>query len=222
MRKIPLKSTQFLIIFSYVFLPAKNDLLEIGSGTGEFLYLAQKCGWRVTGIEPSEAACTHARNVYGLNLINSLWKPDLLNPHSKYDAVVFWHVLEHVSEPIVFLQQVSSVVKPGGLIFFSLPNRNSFTNSVFGFESPLFTEIDHLFHYSHNNLLILLDKAGLFKITLFSREESDRFAYDLEVARERQHGGYSSNFVEQMVLRTRLQANFAGHELVCVARLQEH
>lgn len=201
-----------------IFLPHKGDLLEIGCGTGEFLFLGRESGWHVVGIEPSQAACRYMKQQYGIDAINSVWSPNLLHPKQKFDTVVFWHVLEHVADPLKFLIQVSSVLKPNGLILFSVPNKNSFMNTICGSASPLYTERDHLYHYSAKNLPILLGRAGLASITLFSREESTRFAGDLELARERLGGFELPSFQELMALRARLQANLEGHELVCVAK----
>src|SRR5262249_36907804 len=42
----------------------QGELLEIGSGTGEFLYLSDRVGFRSTGIELSEPMADYARQHY--------------------------------------------------------------------------------------------------------------------------------------------------------------
>lgn len=187
-----------------IFAPDKGDLLEIGPGTGEFLYLARATGWNVTGIEASPLVCDYARAKFGLNLYNGVWDPIMIGK-KKFHAVAFWHVLEHMPDPVRFLKEVASVLKPEGLLFFSLPNKNSLTNTVHGPLSRLYREVDHLFHYSAENLTMLLAKASLEAVTLFSRFpntiEDDKISFE-----------------EMMARLAQLQGNMRGEELCCVAK----
>ncbi|MDD2400600.1 MAG: hypothetical protein PHI90_08095 [Clostridia bacterium] len=69
-----LQHSTFNTMLLNIFAPQKGELLEIGAGTGEFLYMAQSAGWNVTGIEPSTPSCSYALEKYKINLINSVWK----------------------------------------------------------------------------------------------------------------------------------------------------
>ncbi len=117
-----LELATFGVLLLRIFAPHKGDLLEIAPGTGEFLYLARAAGWNVAGIEASPLACDYAKAKFGLNVYNGVWDPALAG-EKKFDAVAFWHVLEHMPDPIRFLKEVASVLKPEGLLFFSLPNK---------------------------------------------------------------------------------------------------
>lgn len=98
----------FNLMLLEMFSPEKGALLEFGSGTGEFLHAAENGGWRAVGIEPSQLSRAYAKYKYGVDLVKDEWKrtqdddsaenPDL----PRYDAVVFWHVLEHISDPFSF------------------------------------------------------------------------------------------------------------------------
>jgi 2-polyprenyl-3-methyl-5-hydroxy-6-metoxy-1,4-benzoquinol methylase len=131
-----------------IFLAPTSNILEIGSGTGEFLYLANQSGFKITGIEPSANACKYVFNKYGIEMINSRANFKKIVFPDKFDAICFWHVLEHIPHPTKFLVELKELLNPGGFLLFSVPNQHSFTNEIHGFYSPLFQEIDHLFHYN--------------------------------------------------------------------------
>ncbi|MGE5404060.1 MAG: class I SAM-dependent methyltransferase [Candidatus Saccharibacteria bacterium] len=214
-----LEHALFNIMLLNIFAPKGGDMLEIGSGTGEFLYAARAAGWNVTGFEPSRAACEYVYNKYGLELINSAWKGDLAG--SSFDVIVFWHVLEHIADPFRFLQDTKKVLKKDGIILFSLPNKNAFINTIMGQNSSLFTEPDHLYHFSESNLRTLLERASLEVISLFSREESTRFLQDIGPRLRSAITGQPLAFEEQMGLISHLQSDFKGHELCCVVKPNE-
>lgn len=196
----------------------KGRLLEIGSGTGEFLYLAKQAGWDVTGIEPAALSCEYAKQRHGLDLITAIWDPALLEGQYPFDAIVFSHVFEHIPNPEDFLRQLKPFLTEEGKILLSVPNKNSFTNSIYGTDSPLFVEADHLFHYSEYNLELLLRRSGFEVVSLFSREEPNRLENDLNAKRQRLGAPHSLTAKEKAELTVKLQSNFNGHELFCIAK----
>jgi len=209
--------TAFANQFVEMFSPNKGNLLEIGSGTGEFLFLAQEAGWDAIGCEPSAEACSYARGQYNVNIINDFFHKGLFGQKQKFDAIVFWHVLEHLPDPLTFFAEVRSVLKPYGIIFFSIPNNDSYHNSLLGYNSPLYKEPDHFFHYSKDNLLQLLKKAALKPITIFSRETNERMSSDFDLALRLGKLNKNIDLKEWIRTQTRLQAEFKGYELFCAA-----
>ena len=51
---------------------------------------------------------------------------DLLAVESRYDLALLIHVLEHVEAPAGLLKNIYQLLKPGGVLFIDLPNRNRF------------------------------------------------------------------------------------------------
>lgn len=222
LRNTFLEHASFYMMLLNIFAQDKGKLLEIGSGTGEFLFLAQAAGWDAVGLEPSPPACDYARQKYGLNLQNSFWAPSLFkhDPSAKedlFDIVVFWHLLEHIINPFQFLKEIQSVLRPGGLLLCCVPNRFSLTNDVYGQNSPLYLEADHFFHYTRKSLDLLLRQSSYTIISLFSRQEPNRHARDLKAGQLRFNVS-NLTFQEIMALMVCCQGNFQGHELFCAAR----
>jgi hypothetical protein len=112
------------------------------------------------------------------------------------------------------------ILKPKGKIFFSIPNGDSFTNFIFGPFSPLYLEADHLFHYNRQNLKLLLNKAKLKPVSLFSREEYQQMKMDLNAYLRKTKRSGKIAIEDTMGIMARLQAQNQGHELFCVAEKQ--
>ncbi len=214
MRSSYLDHGSFNMLMLQTFLPNRGKLLEIGSGTGEFLNMARAAGWDVLGIEPSSASCAYIAANYQLPVIEGTWSPKLQLAENSFDAITFWHVFEHIGEPVSFLKEMSSLLKPEQYLFFSVPNRYCLRNELRGYSSPLFTEADHLFHHSEKSLRRIAEKAGFQIRALFSRQT---YA-ELETTTSGSVSYGPLTFPQRMELLAKLQAEMRGHELFCVAQ----
>jgi len=192
-----------------------DRLLEIGCGTGEFLHLIKLMNRKVTGIEPSEKSCAFAKAGYQLDLINSVWDISLLKGMEKFHTIVFWHVLEHISNPTEFLTDVASVLCDHGRILFCVPNNNCLDNRILSKASPIYTERDHIFHYSENNLPLLLAKAGLKAKTIFLWEGPSRLKSDWSLYKRA--FSLTDAVRDEYSFLAWLRINHLSHELFCVA-----
>lgn len=197
--------------------PPGGSLLEVGCGTGEFLYLMRQTGRMVRGVEPSAVSSTHARGKYNLDIVNSVWDKGLLGPEEKYDAVVFWHVLEHIQEPVKFLAEAKIALKVGGCVIFCVPNNDCFTNIVLRQHSPVYAERDHMFHYSASNLPILLEQSGLRPVRLFTWEPPLRLEDEWSIYTAVVPQPEENEIRRRLSFFAWLQAESREYELFCVA-----
>lgn len=95
-------------------------LLEIGCGPGHFLARARGIVPEVYGIEytPTAAKEAHSR---GLAVFEADALPLALL--GTFDAVFSFHVLEHVADPVMYIESLKRFVRPGGIIGISTPNQ---------------------------------------------------------------------------------------------------
>ena len=120
-------------------------------------------GWKVFGVEPSKTARDRATRLMGMETPFVFEKlEDLMHPEcGKFDLITLWHVLEHVSDLNTLISQLKLSLNDNGLIFFAVPNYQSFDSKFYkkywaGYDLPR-----HLWHFSYSTLQRLLLNHGL-------------------------------------------------------------
>jgi len=108
-------------------LESCKHVLEIGAATGNFVKSCKDLGIDIAGIEMNEDAVAVAQ-ANGLPV--SLTKLDEVQSQS-VDGVCSFQVLEHISEPVPFIASCLRVLKPGGILIFSVPNLDSFMKHAY-------------------------------------------------------------------------------------------
>jgi SAM-dependent methyltransferase len=96
------------------------SLIEIGCGAGYFLQQVRPYVGRVCGTETNDQALRIARSK-GLRVFGA---DEDVNLTGQMDAAFSFHVLEHVADPVAFLQLMRAWVKPGGRMGISVPNQD--------------------------------------------------------------------------------------------------
>jgi len=126
---------------------------------GDALAVDRDNGWECLGIEVSEEAADVARS-RGLDVITADAASDSY-PDREFDRVRCWHTLEHVHDPLLLLTRLRAAVKPTGTISLIVPNRQSFTSTVFG---RYWYHLDlprHLHHFAPTDIHALAQATGL-------------------------------------------------------------
>jgi len=106
-------------------LAGRGQLLDIGCGLGDFLFKAQEAGYSVTGIDFSPNCIEIARGRFDFKDLHPLTLKEFIaeKPDSRYDVITFFEVLEHLDNVADFLPLVKTLLKPGGYVACSVPNR---------------------------------------------------------------------------------------------------
>ena len=149
---------QFVIRRGLVALPGQR-LLDVGCGNGKFLLIADKLGMVAVGVD-KYATTTNDELPPGV----TIHKQSIVDPiisNEQFDVITLNHVLEHVPDPSVLLQDLHALLKPGGRIIIQVPNGSSFHSKLFG---RFFHGIDaprHTYIFSKKHILTLLNKTGL-------------------------------------------------------------
>ncbi|HEX5433055.1 MAG TPA: class I SAM-dependent methyltransferase [Candidatus Angelobacter sp.] len=98
-----------------------GNLLDIGTGIGQFLHHARPYFTDVAGTEISASGVKVARERYGLKVLAGQVE-DLALPDSSFDNITLFHVLEHVPDPAQLARICHRLVKPGGILAVAVPN----------------------------------------------------------------------------------------------------
>ena len=143
--------------------PPRGTLLEVGSGYGLFLARARDAGYDVQGVELSATASAHAAGRLGLNVFRGQLAQA---PPGEADVICFWDTLEHVPDPVAFLQQVRGRLAPGGIFALSVPNVASAPARLLGARWWTLKPEQHIWHLSPGTLRLVTSAAGLEITTL--------------------------------------------------------
>ncbi len=122
---------------------AKGRILDIGTGTGDFLVAAKDNGWKTIGIEPNEKAKSIARNK-GVTFVENLQAIE----SNSIDIVTMWHVLEHVPNLEEYILEFKRILKTTGTLIIAVPNFNSFDANYYGKHWAAYDVPRHLWHFS--------------------------------------------------------------------------
>ena len=104
----------------YIAKPGK--LLDIGCGNGRLLFLAQKEGWSVKGLELSDFLAESIKQATGIEVEVCNFLEYKISKNELFDMVVLRHVLEHLPDPILAMNKVHSLLKNDGYAVLEFPN----------------------------------------------------------------------------------------------------
>ena len=127
----------------------QGRLLDVGCNEGRGLKIYQRNGYTVEGLELNQRAAQNAR-MAGYRVHTQILEE--FQPEEIYDIVVLSNVLEHSLDPKKMLDNVRRVLKPGGHVWISCPNSQSWLRRLFGRHWINWHVPFHLFHFSMKTL----------------------------------------------------------------------
>lgn len=124
-------------------LAADASLLEIGPGHGLLLHLACEAlsGGQVSAwdLSPASIAATHhSLGQLGTSKTPNIVLQDLYEApeETRYDAIVFSEILEHLEEPRGAVEKLSRLLSPGGRCYIHMPINSPAPDHLFLLRSP--------------------------------------------------------------------------------------
>ncbi len=150
----------------------KGKWIDIGCGTGELIYAAQKLGWDATGIESDPDEVSMAKK-NGLNVKNVFLNENNIAENIEDGNVIsLINILEHIARPSEFLQSVARLLKKDTIVLIEVPHHPSISSFAnLAFPSQAHRHIyppDHLHIFTEKSLSIILDNSHLNPISLWS------------------------------------------------------
>jgi 2-polyprenyl-3-methyl-5-hydroxy-6-metoxy-1,4-benzoquinol methylase len=147
------------------YAPPGSNLLDVGAASGIFLNLARSAGYRVTGIEPAAALVADAEKLYGLKLFCGT--VDQFAADEEFGAITLLDVLEHVTDPDLFISALQPLLASGGMLVIVTPDIGSWAARIMSGRWWHY-RIAHLNFFNLDSLRWLLEKHG-FEIILKKR-----------------------------------------------------
>jgi SAM-dependent methyltransferase len=105
----------------------RGKLLDVGCGDGRFLRHAKEQGFEVWGIDFDKKSVENVKRNLGIDTVFAMSLEEFYEyakeKNLKFDVITFFEVLEHQDKPREFLEMVKGLLKEGGHIAGSVPNR---------------------------------------------------------------------------------------------------
>lgn len=136
----------------------KGRLLELGCAAGLFCRIAVERGWEALGCDSWKEAVEYGRTHWDLDLrvIDANFQNKV---EGKFDAIVLWDTIEHLSNPKRLLSELRQMLKEDGILALSTPDYGSFSRRLLGSRWQFF-ERAHLVYFRRKTLMNLLRSSG--------------------------------------------------------------
>ena len=163
--------------FRHVSIKPGMSIMDVGCGGGAFLQVARALGTKTQGVEPSEGGY-ETSTAAGLSVFNgSLDQFIASGDAGQYDLITSNHVVEHHPDPVSLLKDMKKCLKPGGYIWFSVPNAGySYARELKG----LWNNTDlpyHLMQFTGDSARKTIEEAGLTARKFYTHSIPSSIAY---------------------------------------------
>jgi 2-polyprenyl-3-methyl-5-hydroxy-6-metoxy-1,4-benzoquinol methylase len=171
-------------------LPKRGRILDVGCAAGFFLYTAKQRGWEPLGVELSQEMAHFAANLIGRPIASTL--ADLNVAPESLDCVTLWEYIEHIPHPRNEIEQLTKLLRPGGVLALSTPNTGYWSAVHQPERWREFKPPAHLGFFTQATLDQLLRDCGLQHVRILhltARAPSRPYAFQRLLALLRQRVG---------------------------------
>lgn len=139
-------------------LHSEGNLLDYGCGTGAFLSVANKKGFKVTGIEPNLGAIKNIEDSLKDSIFKSL---DEISVKKHFHIITLWHVLEHISDLSDTIKRLKKLLHPEGKLIIAVPNYLSYDAQYYKEYWAAYDLPRHLYHFTPKTMKNFLSARKL-------------------------------------------------------------
>lgn len=145
-----------------------GSLLDIGCAEGQFLNLARKVGYEVTGLDFNPRSVEVARKVFSISSVYQCSAEEFYERHPdlRFDVVTLFEVLEHTANPFEIVCSIRRLLRPGGKFLLSVPGNRRWPQL---FHPEVDTPPHHLTLWTEEALTKMLERGGYRVLNIRSK-----------------------------------------------------
>ena len=194
-------------------------VLDIGCSSGFFLSIAQKLGMDAFGIEPNQLEAAYAQR-NGINVLGS--SISSLDHNQSFDLITLWDVLEHIPNPVDYIQSLIKYLNPNGLIFVQVPSSDSLAAKIMREHCNMFDGVEHLTLFSKRSLNIAFSAAGL-ELAAYGTVISEAYAINnfLAYSQDPYITEASNRILDSLLGPEAIEASGLGYKMQAVYQLKK-
>ncbi len=157
-----------------------GKLLDVGCGSGAFLNVARQRGWEISGVELSPGLSEMSRRAVHAEVTTASFESVDL-PAASYDVITMWDIIEHVIDPVLCIEKVRRLLKPGGIALFCTPDEDSLLaraglllyrisgGKVF-YPALALHPTYHTYFFTRDGFAGLIERCGMRAVRCYSQE----------------------------------------------------
>ena len=112
-------------------LPVGSTILDFGAGTGSLSHRLVDAGYKVLSVDIESIPFFHGSNIATLDFNNQKACAAFRENHKDcFDCVLGIEVIEHIEDQNRYIADLSSMLKPGGIILLTTPNISSWLSRM--------------------------------------------------------------------------------------------
>ncbi|VAW71384.1 Ribosomal protein S27e [hydrothermal vent metagenome] len=183
-----------------------NKLIDVGAGYGIFLdeWRSVQSHTNLVAVEPSVTLAKECRNK-GFTVVESI--VEKVTAYDGYaDLVVCFEVLEHVYDPLEFVNVLTRLVRPGGYVFVSTLCIDGFDLQTLWENSSQISPPHHINFLSVSGFEQLFERAGLSDIEVTTPGQ-----LDVDIVRNALHDEpekINNKFIDRMISDAKISQSF--------------
>lgn len=168
-----------------------KSVIDFGCGGGGYLMRASRVAASVVGIE-LEDAMRHALMKEGIRCFSSIQSA------ARADVITLFHVLEHLENPLSYLEEFRRHLTSDGLVIIEVPNADDALLSLY--ECRAFADftywICHIYLYTLFTLRMLAEKANYDVVFMRQVQRYPLSNHLYWLSKEKPGGHYQWSFLE--------------------------
>lgn len=167
--EVAIKNHSFILDLMQKYVKGTR-LLEVGCSHGYKLAAARRAGWEIDGVELSERSCRFARDV--LRIPVQQGTIETCRADRPFDAVIAWHVLEHVPSVHSFLAHLRALIRPERYAFIQVPSYARYRELRPWNSQPACFNPAHFWYFTKETLGEQVESHGLEPVYVLDDERT--------------------------------------------------